>query len=81
MTSRQTSLPSSLSPLARRLLLDAPKGRDFELPRAGSSLELIQVHDAVAREFIALADLGQVTVVRQHEQDGLISQLIFRRNR
>lgn len=70
----------TLSPVAMRLLLDAPIGVDVALPRAGTTLENAHVFDAVARELQRAAAAGRVHVVRRAEgADALVREFVFRR--
>jgi hypothetical protein len=83
MSPTQPQLPTPLSNLAARLLLEAPVGAEVLLPRAGSALENAHVYDAVARELLGLASAGRLRVVRLEPAEGtragLIRQLVFQR--
>ncbi len=72
-----------MASLTHRLLLEAPIGGDIELPRNGSSLEIPQVYDAVARDLLREARTGRVQIQLMEPpaaEDGvLIRRLVFRR--
>ncbi len=72
-----------MASLTHRLLLEAPIGEDVELPRNGTSLEIPQVYDAVARDLLRHARAGRVHIqlmVPPAADDGvLIRRLVFRR--
>jgi hypothetical protein len=72
---------STLSRLARRLLVEAPMGVDVELPRAGSALENPHVYDAVARELLRERQRVQLVACEPvPAADGApIRRLVFRR--
>ncbi len=73
----------TMASLTHRLLLEAPIGEDLELPRGGSSLEIPQVYDAVARDLLREARTGRVQIQLMEPpaaEDGvLIRRLVFRR--
>jgi hypothetical protein len=65
--------------------LESKVGVLYELPRAGSALENLDVYDASARELKALAAKGLIEIVEeravQRQQDRLIWRFRFRRVR
>lgn len=71
--------------IATRILMDAPVGVDVDLERTGSSLEIPQVYDAVARELTARGAAGGLAVLVSETDDAddgaLISRFRFRRLR
>jgi hypothetical protein len=71
---------NTLSPLAARILIEAPLGTDVNLPRAGSALENAHVYDAVARELQRASEEGRLRIVDQRIEAGLICHLVFRRS-
>ncbi len=72
-----------MASLTHRLLLEAPIGEDRELPRNGTSLEIPQVYDAVARDLLREARAGRVQIRLMEPstaEDGvLIRRMVFRR--
>lgn len=75
--------PSSTRRMAMRLLLESPLGVDVELPRGGTSLEIPQVYDAVARDLLKTAREGRIAIVQTVpapvSAGELVQRLVFRR--